>query len=80
MKARGREDPHKAKESDEHAVVKVSMDYCSASGEMKLLVGGEDQSKHVSVTCVSLGDDRIVDKITRSISDTGHTKIDCIED
>ena len=40
VKARGREDQHKAKESDEQAVVKVSMDYCSI-GEMKLLVGQE---------------------------------------
>ena len=46
VKARGREDQHKAKESDEQAVVKVSMDYCSV-GEMKLLVGREDQNKHV---------------------------------
>ena len=40
VKATGREDQHEAKESDEHAVVKVPMDYCSA-GEMKLLVGRE---------------------------------------
>ena len=75
MKARGREDQHKAKESDEHAVVKLSMDYC---GEMKLRVGREDKSKHVFChlcKCKGLGDDRIVDKIMRSISDTGNTKI-----
>ena len=46
MKARGREDQHKAKESDDKAVVEVSMD-CCAVGEMKLLVGRDDKSKHV---------------------------------
>ena len=77
VKVRGREDQHKAKESDEQAVVKVSMDNCSV-GEMKLLVGREDQSKHVFChlcKCKGLGDDRIVDKIMRSISDTVNTKI-----
>ena len=45
VKARGREDQHKAKKSDDQAVVKVSMDYCSV-GEMKLLVGrgGQEQA------------------------------------
>ena len=37
VKARDREDQHEAKESDEQAVVKVSMEYCSV-GEMKLLL------------------------------------------
>ena len=77
VKARGREDQHKAKKSDDQAVVKVSMDYCSV-GEMKLLVGREDKSKHVFChlcKCKGLGDDRIVDKIMRSISDTENTKI-----
>ena len=77
VKARGREDQHKAKKSDDQEVVKVSMDYCSF-GEMKLLVGREDKSKHVFChlcKCKGLGDDRIVDKIMRSISDTGNTKI-----
>ena len=77
MQARGGEDQHKAKESDEQALVKVSMDYCSV-GEMKLLVGREDKSKHVFChlcMCKGLGDDRIVDKMMRNISDTGNTKI-----
>ena len=46
VKARGRADQHKAKESGELAVVKVSMDCCSV-GEVKLLVGREDKSRHV---------------------------------
>ena len=77
MKARGGDDQHKAKELDEQAMVKVSMDYCSV-GEMQLLVGREDKRKHVFChlcECEELGDDRIVDKIMRSISDTGNTKI-----
>ena len=37
-----RTDQHKGKESDEQAVVKVSMDHCSV-GEMKLLVGARGQ-------------------------------------
>ena len=77
MKARGREDQHKANESDEQAVVIVSMDYCSV-GEMKLLAGREDKSKHVFChlcKCEGLGDDRFVNKIIRSISDTVNTKI-----
>ena len=77
VKARGREDQHKAKESDEQAVVNVSMDYCSV-GEMKLLVRREDKSKHVFChlcKCKGLGEDRIVEKIMRSISDTENTKI-----
>ena len=67
VKARGGEDQHKAKESDEQAVVNVSMDYCSV-GEMKLLVGREDKSKHEFChlcKCKGLKDDRIVDKIMR---------------
>ena len=71
VKARGREDQHKAKESDEQAVVKVSMDCCSV-GEMKLLVRREDKSKPVFChlcKCKGLGDDRIVDNIM------GNTKI-----
>ena len=43
-------------------MVKVSMDYCSV-GEMKLLVGREDKSKHVFCHFCKfkgLGDDRIV--------------------
>ena len=59
VKARGREDQHKAKKSDDQAVVKVSMDYCSV-GEMKLLVGLEDKSKHVFChlcKCKGLGDE-----------------------
>ena len=62
VKARGREDQHKAKESDEQEVVKVSMDYCSVRG-MKLLVGREEKCKHVFChlfTYKGLGDDRIV--------------------
>ena len=50
---------------------------CSV-GEIKLLVGREDKSKHVfchMCKCKGLGDDRIVDKIMRSTSDTGNTKI-----
>ena len=53
----------------EVTVVKVSMDCCSV-GEMK--------SMHVFChlcKCKNLGDDRIVDKIMRSISDTENTKI-----
>ena len=77
IKARGREDQHKSKEPDEQSVVKISMDYCSV-GEMKLLVGREDKSKHVFChlcKCKGLGDDRIVEKVMRSINDTGNTKI-----
>ena len=62
VKARGREDQRKAKESDEQEVVKVSMDYCSVRG-MKLLVGREEKCKHVFChlfTYKGLGDDRIV--------------------
>ena len=76
-KARGREDQHKAKESDEQAAVKVSTDWCSL-GEIKMLVGREDKSKHVFChlcECKGLGDDRIVDRIMRSISDTENRKI-----
>ena len=43
-----------------------------------LLVGREDQSKHVFChlcKCEGLGDDRIVDKIMRSISDTGSRRL-----
>ena len=64
-------------EFDEQEVVKVSMDYSSV-GEMKLLVGRKDKSKHVFChlcKCKGLGDDRIVDKIMRSISDTENTII-----
>ena len=53
------------------------MDYCSV-GEMKLLVGREDKSKHVFChlcKCKGLGDDLIVGQFMRSISDAGHTKI-----
>ena len=50
-------------------VIKVSMGYCSV-GEMKLLVGREDNSKHVF--CHWTG---IVDKAMMSINDTGNTKI-----
>ena len=78
VKARGREDQHKANESDEQAVVIVSMD-CWSVGEMKLLVGREDKSKHVLFChlcmCEGLGDHRVVNKIMRSISDTVNTKI-----
>ena len=41
------------------------MDHCSV-GDMKFLVGRK---------CKGLGDDRLVDKIMRSISDTVNTKI-----
>ena len=75
VKARGREDQQKAKESDEQAVVKRLL---FSWREMKLLVGREDKSKRVFChlcKCKGLGDDRIVEKIMRSISDTGNTKI-----
>ena len=70
VKARGREDQHKAKESDEQPVVKVSMDSCSV-GEMKSL---KRVFCHLC-KCKGLEDDRIVDKIMRSISDTENTNI-----
>ena len=47
-------------------------------GEMKLLVGRENQSKHVCChicACTGLGDHRIVDKLMRIIKDTENTKI-----
>ena len=77
IKARGREGQHRAKGPEDQAGVKVSMDYCSA-GEVKLLVGREDQSRHVFChlcTCKGLGGEGIVEKVLRSISDTGNTKI-----
>ena len=66
---RSREDKHKAKEP-------VEQTDCSV-GEMKLLVGRQDK-KHAFChlcKCKRLGDDRIVDKVMRSISDTENTRM-----
>ena len=54
FKARGREDQRKAKDLDEQAVVKVSMDYCSGC-EISLLVGRETNSKHANGQPGNLG-------------------------
>ena len=77
VKARGREDPHFRKETDGDSIVKVAMDYCEV-GDKKLLVGKENKTKSVFshlCQCKGLGDERIVDKVMKSISDTGNTKI-----
>ena len=53
------------------------MDYCSV-GDMRILVGKETKTGHVFshlVKCKGTQDERIVNKVMRSISDTGNTTI-----
>jgi len=78
VKARGREDQHRAqKNKNEDGISEVAMDYCSV-GDMRLLVGKETKTSHVFshlVKCKGTRDERIVNKVMRSISDTGNTTI-----
>ncbi len=78
VKARGREDQHRAqKNADEDGVTDVAMDYCSV-GEKRLMVGKENRTGQVVshlVKCKGTADDRIVNKVMKSISDTSNTKI-----
>ena len=64
VKARGRGDQHKAKESDEEAVVKVSMDRCSV-GKMKLLEGTRGQEQACVLSLVSAKDWEMTESWTR---------------
>ena len=77
VKARGREDPHRTKERDKAGMAEVAMDYCSV-GNMNILVGREATTSHIFGHLVrrkGLEDDYVVNKVQRSISDTGGTKI-----
>ena len=78
VKARGREDQHRAqKNKNEDGISEVAMDYCSV-GDMRILVGKETKTGHVFshlVKCKGTQDERIVNKVMRSISDTGNTTI-----
>ena len=77
VKARGREDPHKAKTKGKDELPVIAMDYCDI-GDRKLLVGRVDDSgftfSHLA-TCKGTNDEKIVGKVLRSINESGNTKI-----
>ena len=86
VKARGREDPHRAhdKRVEDNAMPRISMDYAEVGSEStndnarKLLVGRDRHSKYTFchlVKCKGVGDELIVSKVLQSIRETGNTKI-----
>ena len=86
VKARGREDAHykQTKEQKEKGLPRMAMDYAETGEKLdksdgrKLLCGRERWTRwtfcHL-VTCKGLGDSRIVGKVTRSMAETGFTKM-----
>ena len=77
VKARGREDPHTAQEGRDDGIEEIAMDYCDI-GDRKLLVGRENITGHIFchlVKCKGTGDENIVNKVIKSINNTGNTKI-----
>ena len=86
VKARGREDAHyvKAMEEKLKGLPKVAMDYAETGEKLdksdmrKLLIGRERWTKHTFghlVGCKGLGDERIVNKVVKSMGETGFTKM-----
>ena len=86
VKARGREDSHykRTKEQKEKGIPKVCIDYAvtgenlDMSDERKMLCGRERWTQHTFahlVSCKGLGDEKIVNKVNRSMRETGFTKM-----
>ena len=86
VKARGREDPHRAQteRKADLELPQISMDYAEIGNDQeegearKLLVGRDRQSKFTFchlVKCKGTGDERIVKKVMESIRETGSTKM-----
>ena len=86
VKARGREDPHRAQteRKADLELPQISMDNAERGNDQeegearKLLVGRDRQSKFTFchlVKCKGTGDERIVKKVLQSIRETGNTKM-----